>query len=1159
MECRFDLEMQSFVATYLPSFGYRLLLVAWAFLFCAARILVWGLLVRACSLYGGEFVHVWGRDDALTSAVPRLRERVLAVDGGRRHTVALLADGSVVGFGDNSLSQTEVPDDLAGVVAIACGDDHTLALGGDGRVWAWGSVGGQPVQPLAITDGVAIASRGLRSVVLHASGELSLWLPGRWQRVSWASGVTDVRSLVMDFTTVWGIGSDGRVLDLRDDRRQRELVDLKGAIALAAGDHHVMGLMPDGRVDVVYTGRRIDRALNASLAVPDEVERVRAIAAGARHNLALLEDGSVVAWGFNDERQIRVPAGLTGVTALGAGVAHSICAMSLAEPLVLGLDARTPAELGAAIRFEPTVLAEAPQLQWRRNGLAIDGATSASLTVEDVDLDSVGIYTLEVRDERGAVATASSQVFLRFDVPKNQLSGRLLSIGDQDLSRRMSRPNLNGVVETSMGFGSALALLQDGRVYEWRARVVGDAVIEGFAPLTPIESPDGFIRGFTNAVQVASGLSHRLVLTADGRVVAWGQNHSGQLSVPENLEPVRAIAAGGHHSLALMADGSVAAWGRNDFGQIDVPVGLREVSAVSAGLDYSVALKRDGGVVVWGNSEYGVTEVPNRVVDAVAIAAGDAHVQALLENGRVVTWGWRSVMGQWIPEDIDDVVKIASGARHSVTVHADGSVRIWSFFSPPDFTIPPGFEIGSVSAGLETTSVVLVPAIPELSAYPAHVTLVTNHRLVLNPQVTGRGPMIYQWFRNGRAIQGASGPILDIPRVGPVEAGTYELYVSDADGDSNRAAIEVTIVEEDPGLGSLGELRVWGNNEFGQVDGVQDLSLVKAVAVGGSHGLALQNDGTIVGWGNDRFGRASVPGELRDVVAIAAGERHSLALTAEGRVWMWGGRSGEVVAPGDHRSVMAIAAGGLHSLFLHDDGGVSGAGYNGYGALSIPEDLPPVSHLAAGERHSLAVTVDGEVRAWGWNRYGQIDVPVDLPPAISVAGGDAFSAALLGDGTVRVWGEEGIARQTEALGLVGVVEIASGGDYLLARLANGRVEAWGGSSDLALSTPDDLRGVVSIAAGRDFGVALVASYRPILRIEAMRDGNKTVGVIRLSLVGASGERVTTLSGDHFVVEAANHLGETANWQRQVVRWSDGYAWIDSVPREAARYFRVRRR
>jgi hypothetical protein len=101
-----------------------------------------------------------------------------------------------------------------------------------------------------------------------------------------------------------------------------------------------------------------------------------------------------------------------------------------------------------------------------------------------------------------------------------------------------------------------------------------------------------------------------MALKNDGTVVAWGNNDSGQTTIPSGLSGVVAISAGYGHSVALKGDGTVVAWGNNDSGQTTVPAGLSGVVSISAGVYYTVALKGDGTVVAWGYNGLGQTKVP---------------------------------------------------------------------------------------------------------------------------------------------------------------------------------------------------------------------------------------------------------------------------------------------------------------------------------------------------------------------------------------------------------------------------------------------------------------------------------------------------------------------------------------------------------------------
>lgn len=49
-----------------------------------------------------------------------------------------------------------------------------------------------------------------------------------------------------------------------------------------------------------------------------------AISAGCAHTVALLDEGTLVARGWNDDGQANVPAGRAGVTAVAAGGGHTV-------------------------------------------------------------------------------------------------------------------------------------------------------------------------------------------------------------------------------------------------------------------------------------------------------------------------------------------------------------------------------------------------------------------------------------------------------------------------------------------------------------------------------------------------------------------------------------------------------------------------------------------------------------------------------------------------------------------------------------------------------------------------------------------------------------------------------------------------------------------
>ncbi|PYI86709.1 MAG: hypothetical protein DME26_08525 [Verrucomicrobia bacterium] len=86
--------------------------------------------------------------------------------------------------------------------------------------------------------------------------------------------------------------------------------------------------------EVVAWGRDVPSMTN----VPAHLTNVTAIAAGMMHNLALKSDGRVVAWGYNNYGQTDMPAGLADVMAIAAGYFHSLALKSNGTVVAWGAD-----------------------------------------------------------------------------------------------------------------------------------------------------------------------------------------------------------------------------------------------------------------------------------------------------------------------------------------------------------------------------------------------------------------------------------------------------------------------------------------------------------------------------------------------------------------------------------------------------------------------------------------------------------------------------------------------------------------------------------------------------------------------------------------------------------------------------------------------------
>jgi hypothetical protein len=220
------------------------------------------------------------------------------------------------------------------------------------------------------------------------------------------------------------------------------------------------------------------------------------------------------------------------------------------------------------------------------------------------------------------------------------------------------------------------------------------------APVEPVlawgNNHDGqtSMPALANVAAVAAGESHSLILLDAGTVVARGLNTNGQVTVPAGLTGVTEIAAGTSHNLVRKSDGTLVAWGDNSYGQTTIPSGIATATRVAAGEKHSLALLADGSVRVWGDNSFGQTTLPASLTGAVitAIAAGSDHCLALKSDGTVISWG-RDDAGQvTLPSGLVNVVAIAAGAYHSLALKSDGTVIAWGWDIGGQATVPAGLS-----------------------------------------------------------------------------------------------------------------------------------------------------------------------------------------------------------------------------------------------------------------------------------------------------------------------------------------------------------------------------------------------------------------------------------------------------------------------------------
>ncbi|MBI3041679.1 MAG: Ig-like domain repeat protein [Betaproteobacteria bacterium] len=526
---------------------------------------------------------------------------------------------------------------------------------------------------------------------------------------------------------------------------------------------------------------------------------VVSIAAGSYHVRALGSDGTVSAWGYNGYGQLGdgttasrswpvVVTGLYGIAALAEGD-----------------------NFGFVMRNDGAIYA----LGYNANGALGNGTTTTAANTTPVQV-YLGAAQMTLVSSANPAALASSVTFTA---------------------------TVGGTAPTgTVTFRDGATVLATVPVAAGSAAYTTNALTEGVHRIAAEYSGDGTnnpegsgvliqtVGAFGLALKVAAGptANHALAVRADGTLLSWGRNAYGQLGDGtttnrskavrvEGLSGVAAAAAAAERaSIALMGDGTVWAWGDlvGAGSAILVPAevaGLSNVTAVAAGQFHALALKPDGTVWAWGQNANGQLGDGTTTAQAVPV----------------------QVSG------LSGVVAIAAGLDSSYALKGDGTVWAWGYN-------------GYGNLGNNSTTQALVPVQVTDTAgtgFLTGVSAIAAGRYFAMALKTDGTVWVWAYNTDGQTGDGTSGHRYTpnqsaITGVVAIAAGSYHVRALKSDGT----------------------VWAWGWNSDGQLgDGttstrfwpvvVTGLSGITAIAEGDSFGFLTRNDGAVYALGYNGEGQ----------------------------------------------------------------------------------------------------------------------------------------------------------------------------------------------------------------------------------------------------------------------------------------------------------------
>ena len=408
-----------------------------------------------------------------------------------------------------------------------------------------------------------------------------------------------------------------------------------------------------------------------------------------------------------------------------------------------------------------------PTYQWRRNAQPIDGATGATLELVSVLPVEAGNYDVIVTNALGSVTSATATLTVQVPVSISAAPASQTVLAGTDVTFNVTASGL------------------PAPSYQWRKNGV------------PITGATTASLQLTSVQLAAAGDYDVMVSNVLGSSTSVAATLAVQVPVTISASPEsQTVLIGSNVTLAAAATGTPAPtfqWrkdGENLAGETAASLHLFTVQLANAG-DYDVVVTNSVGSVTSDPAALIVQQavaIDTSPTDQTVVAGTRVELTVAATGFPLPTYQWRkagvAIGGATGASLIFDQIRATDAGSYEVLVTN---------------------EVGTETSATATLTV-HVPV--EITTQPVSQSIQTGAALTLSVIATGTPTPTYQWRKNGEAISNATNASYTIAKVQEVDAGNYDVVVSNLIGDvtSTEATITVQsgpVITEQPAGGSF--------------------------------------------------------------------------------------------------------------------------------------------------------------------------------------------------------------------------------------------------------------------------------------------------------------------------------------------------------------------
>lgn len=641
------------------------------------------------------------------------------------------------------------------------------------------------------------------------------------------------------------------------------------------------------------------------------------------------------------------------------------------------------------------------------------------------------------------------------------------ALGDGTNTQRNSPVQIgistNWSMVTTSG-NTTLALTNDGKLWGWAGGygALGNGTTGGIVS-SPIQI------GTANWITVSAGTYHSLGIKSDGTLWSWGTNFDGQLgnsSINTTVEssPIQigtsnnwvAVKAGNNHSLGMTSEGNIWGWGDNKMMEItnsssqriniSTQIGSSSIwTKICAGNNFNIALDNQSNLYSWGENYSGqlgigstaCKSIPNLVSSFslqptnvnIAPNTNTSFTSLVNYTGYSYQWQVSTDGGLNFVDLTDDETYLNSSTSTLNIVNALSDMDNYKF---------------RCRASIATCSTPIYSLAGTLRVLCIPFNKLSEGSYAFNSHALTIDGKLWTWGKN------------------------YNGQLADGEGGDRNIPFEVSsptnwttvIGGYDLALGITSDGKLWGWGNLNYERNVNSFlpvlmsTMENWTKISGNfmHYLGITADGKLWAWGANTYGElgigstnstGNVPNEQVQVgtgtnwTTVSAGYDYSLAITNDGKLWAWGRNNGRFGNGGSTDSTVPIRiglgtnwsmikAGASHSLGITTDGKLYAWGNNSQGQLgdgtttakSLPTQIGTNTNwisASPGYNYSIGLTSDGKLWAWGVNSNGQLgdgtninkNVPTQIGTNtnwVSAIANGFNSMALNSNGELWTWG-----------------------------------------------------------------------------------------------------------------------------------------------------------